>query len=250
MWIDACCSLTQQPQRPKVFFSYYCQVDVRVSQVLPTQQLVQVGLWTAATGVSSEHTMPSVRAAFFLGLLASVLSGAAATEADSTVSSLSITVACLPYLFTICRVMQVRYSSASTKGHAEKARTSTAAFAQFRWTGMIPVLAKGLSGSQGIQRRILRRARVPFSCTPVSGPVVTLSGCMVILSTIVFVPGVWGFFNAIKAPQIDLSWQAQDLYRRLNGEYDLLMWTPRGRGAPGISMYARTASFCVIVTVN
>ena len=129
--------------------------------------------------------------------------------------------------------MQVKYSSASTKGHAEKARTSTAAFAQFRWTGMIPVLAKGLSGSQGIQRRILRRARVPFSCTPVSGPVVTLSGCMVIHSTIVFVPGVWGFFNAIKAPQIDLSWQAHDLYRRLNGEYDLLMWTPRERGAQG-----------------
>ena len=194
--------------------------------------------------------MPSLRSALFLGFLASVLSGAAATEVDSTVSSLSITVACLPCLDTMRRVMQVRYSSAPTKGHVEKARTSTAAFAQYPWTGMIPVLAKGLSGSQGIQRRILRRARAPFSCTPVSGPVVTLSGCMVIHSTIVFVPGVWGFFNAIKAPQIDLSWQARDLYGQLNGEYDLVMWTPRGRGAPGISMYARTASFCVLVTVN
>ena len=77
-----------------------------------------------------------------------------------------------------------------------------------------------------------------------------LCGCMAIHSTIAFLRGVWGFFNAIKAPQIDLSWQARDLYRRLNGEYDLVMWTPRGRGAPGISMYARTASFCVLVTVN
>ena len=194
--------------------------------------------------------MPSLRSACFLGLLASVWTGAAATEADLAVSSLSITVACFPYLFTIRRVMQVRYSSASTRGHVEKARTSTAAFAQYPWTGIILVLAKGLSGLQGIQRRILRRARAPFSCTPVSGPVITLSCCMAINSIIAFAQGVWGFFNAIKAPQIDLSWQAQDLYRRLNGEYDLLMWTPHGRGTPGISMYARTASFCVLATVN
>ncbi|KAI0715923.1 hypothetical protein C8T65DRAFT_642909 [Cerioporus squamosus] len=55
--------------------------------------------------------------------------------------------------------------------------------------------------------------------------------------------GVSSWFSSDRAPQIDLSRQAGALYKRLNGEYDLVMWTPRGRGTPGISVPGTLACF-------
>ncbi|RPD60371.1 hypothetical protein L226DRAFT_574356 [Lentinus tigrinus ALCF2SS1-7] len=55
--------------------------------------------------------------------------------------------------------------------------------------------------------------------------------------------GVWSFFSSVRAPQIDLNRQAHALHQRLNGEYDLVMWTPRGRGTPGISVPGTLSCF-------
>ncbi|TFK85988.1 hypothetical protein K466DRAFT_551213 [Polyporus arcularius HHB13444] len=55
--------------------------------------------------------------------------------------------------------------------------------------------------------------------------------------------GVSSWFSPDRAPQVDLGRQAGALYTRLNGEYDLVMWIPRGRGVPGISIPGMLSCF-------